>query len=135
MDELGCHSANAIVSQIVEQLRNEYTHSVETSTLPEASMNNPETSLPRQTTEVNSDYTDVPTAPTANAIQQADPAMATLMLTMMANVEDMRLRMEGNKRQGGYGTGYHNGRGCRRCRGHSRGIIYTGRRRGRGRSE
>ena len=41
VDELGFHSANAIVSQILEQLRKEYTPSAEVNTLPEASMHNP----------------------------------------------------------------------------------------------
>ena len=70
-----------------------------TNTYLEASMHNPKTSLPVQTTEVHSEYTDIPTAPTANTIQKVDQAMARLMSTMMANMKDMRLRMEGNERQ------------------------------------
>ena len=98
-------------------------------------MYNPETSLLIQTTEVHSEYTDIPTAPTTNGIQQADPSMAALMLTMMANMEAIRLHIEGNERQGGYETGYHNGGDRERDHGRGRGRIYTGRGRVRGRSE
>ena len=135
VDKLGFHSANSIIFQIVEQLRNDYTPSVETRTHPEASVYNSETSLPIQTIEVHSEYTDVPTAPTTNTIQKVYPAMATLMSTMMSNIEFMRLHIKGNERQGEYGTGYHNGRGrrygCRR----GRGRTCTDRGRGCGRNE
>ena len=67
-------------------------------------MHNTETSLPIQTTEVRSEYTDVPTSPTAYDIQQADLAMAASIPTMMENMESMRLRIEVNERQGGYRT-------------------------------
>ena len=54
---------------------------------------------------------------TANYIQQTDPVMATLMLRMMANMEAMRFRVEGNEI---HYKGYRRGRGQRRGRGRSR---------------
>ena len=56
---------------------------------------------PIQEAESISAYTDNITAPVTNTIQHVEPSMATLMTTMMANMESMRLRIEGGERQGG----------------------------------
>ena len=102
VDELGFHSTNEIVSQIVDQLRNEYTPLADTSTHPEVCIPITETPPPIQAAESIPDYTHNLTEPVANTIQQVDPAMAMLMTTMMANMESTRLRIEGEERQGGY---------------------------------
>ena len=81
--------------------------------------------LPRQEipiiTHDNHQEFPPPTQEIANATQ-ADPAMATLMTTIMANMEAMRLRIEGQdynvgRRTNNRGRGRGRGRGCSTGRG------------------
>ena len=87
VDELGFHSVDTIVEQIVQQLREE----VPSNTPP---------ILPRQESPIvaHNKHKEVlfPIQETTNATQ-VDLAMITLMTTMMANMEAMRLRIEGNE--------------------------------------
>ena len=117
VDELGFHSENAIVGQIIEQLRDKVptdnaNPSPDSQPAPPLGYP-PESSLPPS----NPSNTGIDIA---NSIQIIDPAMVTLMATLMANMEATRLRIEGNKSgQRGEYTPYHGrvqerarGRGC-----------------------
>ena len=85
VNELRFHSVNAIIEQIVQQLRKE----VPNDTPP---------ILPRQefpiVTHDNHQEVPLPIQEITNATQ-VDPAMTTLMTTMISNMEAMRLRIEG----------------------------------------
>ena len=125
VDELGFHSVNAIVEQIFQQLREE----VPSDTPP---------ILPRQESPIvahdNHQEILLPVQETVNATQ-VDPAMTTLMTTIMANMEAMRLRIEGHKYNAGRHSKYRGrGRGRVRgrggCGGRGRGCIPQQRRRG-----
>ena len=93
IDELGFHSANAIVIQIIKQLYDE---------IPA-----PEDSPPGQPSRPLSPDSLPTVIPGAvNEIHQADPKIEMLMQTTMASVEEMRLKIEGNENNmlNGYGT-------------------------------
>ena len=71
---------------------------------------------------------DIDTSSEANVIQTSDPAMTTLMASMMTNMEAMMLRLESNEKNTWY-DGNQRGRGRGRTRQASRG---RGRNAGRG---
>ena len=75
IDELGFSSANAIVAQIVDQLRDEVPVEIEAE--------------PHVVTITPSPLSD--NIPTANVVQAAsDPAIVSLTASMMASMEKMR---------------------------------------------
>ena len=79
VDELGFSSANAIVAQIVDQLRAELSIEMEAE--------------PHIVTTTPSPLSD--NLPTANAVQTtSDRTIASLMVSMMASMETMRARLE-----------------------------------------
>ena len=84
VDELGFHSTNAIMTKIVDQLRDE--------------MQVPKDSPPPQPLNPSAPN-NLPTVMpgVANVIQQANPAIMTLMQTMMESMEAMRLTIECNE--------------------------------------
>ena len=117
IDELGFSSANAIVAQILDQLRAEVPAETEAE--------------PHFVTITPSPLYD--NLPTANTVQIAsDPDIASLMASMMAGMETMRARLEESdaerrdsngqfgSRQRRNGRGYYNGRGRGRGRGRAR---------------
>ena len=83
VDELGYHSDNEIVSQIVDQLRtsSKAHDSSQRDDVPAIDMT-----------------PDTDTSSEANFIQTSDPAMTTLMASMMTNMEAMMLRLESNEK-------------------------------------
>ena len=95
VDELGFHSASAIVAQIVEQLRDiVLTDNVKPSPdfQPSPPPDYPPEAPPLPPFNPSNINIDI-----NNSIQTIDLVMATPMATMMANMEAMRLRIEGNK--------------------------------------
>ena len=95
VDELVFYSSNAIVTQLVEQLRDK---------IP-ALEDSPPPQLPAP---LASDNLPTVMPGLANVIQQADPSIATLIQTMMTSIEAMRLRIDGNKNN----VFNEHGRGC-----------------------
>ena len=129
MEELGYQSANAIVEQIVDRLREEEQH----NPLPVVS---PDYALPPGY-NLPPEYETPPPAPTpppshllstvsqqqANAVVPADPNAAVLA-AMMANMQMMHDTMHQNF--AGRGRGRGRGRGAARGRGRSRGGNRNG---------
>jgi len=125
VDELGFHSANAIVEQIVQQLRHEMPNDV-----PPLHQRNDAIIVQPLPNEKNDNH--LPSQPTQQGVAnttQSEQNMATLMSTMIANMEAMRLRIEDNDATNNM---YGRGRGRGGCRGRGRGRRY-GRRNARGR--
>ena len=108
VDEIGFQSANAIVSQIVDELRTEFSH----ATQPPA--NNEPPAIPHQAPQEQ-------LALATTSPQEA--TMMTMFATMQANMEMMRLQIEENRN-------YRGGRGAGRI--HRGGGRGGGRNKGRG---
>ena len=125
VDELGFHSTNAIVDQIVQQLREDIPHDV-----PPLLQRNeiPITDTHQQSTRPPS--TPPPIQQSVASTMQTDLSMATLTTTIMANMEAMRLRIKEHKNNGRFGRGRGRGRGRggrgARARGRTQGFRRGG---------
>ena len=77
VEEPSFHSANTIVSQIVDQLRNEYTSPTDTITHTEFCIPTTEVPPPIPAVDSITPFTNDLSIPVANAIQKVDPEMVT----------------------------------------------------------
>ena len=126
VDKLDFHSANTIVSQIIDQLPSEIP--AENDRMVHLSDQAPISPPPTHinlpvVTHVNPPVVAIEIA---NSIQQTDLSMATLITIMITNMEATRLKIEGNEtRYARCRKGRGRGRG--RSRGRGRGIGKLGR--------
>ena len=111
IDELGYHSANTIVEQIVERLREEEEETVEVPPPPQQPFVAPNPAQPQSVQP--------------SIIQQANAVVNPNMAMMEQMMNNMTMMVDNMQQQGYYGRGYGRGRG--------RGRNQFGRGRGRGR--
>ena len=124
VDEINFHSVNAIVSQIIDQLRSEIP--TENDRIMHLSNQSSISLAPIHVNQPVVTHVNPPVILTeiTNATQQTDPSMTNIMIMMMANMEAIRLRIEGNETHHAI---YERGRGCGCGRGRGRGRGKLGR--------